>query len=69
MSSLGNPIQHNKEELIPIKIVQKIEEEAVFPKSFYQATITRYQNQNNTTKKKKKKKERKKEKKLKFYFY
>ena len=62
MSSLGNPIQHNKEELIPIKILQKIEEEAVFPKSFYQATITRYQNQNNTTKKKKK--ERKKERKL-----
>ena len=39
--------QKFREELTPIllKLFQKIAEESIFPKSFYEATITQYQNQ------------------------
>ena len=55
---IGKLYQIFQEELIPklLKLFQKIEGEGRVPNSFYEASITRYQNQKKTLQKKKKEK-------------
>ena len=55
MHSQANSIKHFREGLTLTlwKLLQKTAEEGILPKSFYEATITQYQNQTKILQKKK----------------